>query len=68
MRNWSIVVKKTGRTYGVYGRIAGQPDDLIEGGFFSKAVAETARDNWERECVQNEVEDAERHAGWDPNP
>ena len=65
--NWKVVVKQTGRSFGVYGVVPGQPDELLEGGFFSRAYAEMARDTWERECRQSEVEDAERKAGWDPN-
>lgn len=60
MSNWSIVVKKTGRTFGVFGRVPGKPDDLIEGGFFHRGAAELARNTWERECQKSEFEDADR--------
>ena len=66
--NWSIIVKSTGRTFGVFGRVDGKPDELLEGGFFKRTSAESARKRWERECLKGEVEAAERKAGWDPNP
>jgi hypothetical protein len=66
-KSWSIEVQKQGRGWGVFG-IAGDTQELIEGGFFSRAAAESCRDRWERECLQDEVEKAERAAGWDPNP
>ncbi len=65
--SWSIVVKPTGRTFSIFGMVDGE-EELLEGGFFDPAVAEEARASWERECLQSEVEDAERKAGWDPNP
>lgn len=65
MARWSIEVKKTGRTWGVFGRTTGKPDELLEGGFFGRGAAETARKAWERECLEHEVEQAEREAGWD---
>ncbi len=68
MRNWSIDIKQTGRTFGVFGIVPGKPDELLEGGFFCRAAAEKACAIWERECLQNEVELAERNAGWDPRP
>lgn len=68
MTNWSIVVKPTGRTFGVFGRVPGKPDELLEGGFFGPASANVARARWERECLSDEVACAEQKAGWDPKP
>ena len=68
MNNWEIVVKPQGRTWGVFGRVPDRPDELLEGGFFDRGYAELARESWERQCLQDEVEQAERKAGWDPNP
>jgi len=67
-REWAIVVGQTGRTWSVFGVVRGSSDDLIEGGFFTLDAANEARDRWIAECTQDEVEAAERHAGWDPNP
>lgn len=64
MANWQIVVERTGRTYSVFG-VTANVKDLLEGGFFSRGAAETARNAWERQCLQDEVEAAEKRAGWD---
>ena len=73
MKGYAIEVRKTGRTFGVFGiTFTGDGGELsaelIEGGFFTRPAADACREQWERECVQSEVEDAERRAGWDPNP
>jgi len=65
MGNWKIEVQPTGNTFGVFGIADGQSADLIEGGFLSKSAAEKRAATWTRRCLQSEVEDAERRAGWD---
>lgn len=69
---YTITVRQTsgpasGGRWGVFG-VTAQGAELIEGGFFQRAAADRARARWERECLQSDVEDAERRAGWDPNP
>lgn len=65
--NWDIVVRRTGRTWSVIG-ISGGHATLLEGGFFRRGPAESCRAEWERQCLQEEMERAERKAGWDPHP
>jgi hypothetical protein len=71
---WSIVVERSisGRTWNVVGVATGdgKPEtrEILEGGFFAHAVAEGCRQWWEQQCLQAEAEQAERKAGWDPNP
>jgi len=65
MWKWKLVVKKTGRTWGVFDEVSG---DLVEGGFFRRSAAEQSLRDWEKQLSQETAEDAERAAGWDPNP
>jgi len=61
-----LTVKKMpgSKRFGIYA-----PDGtLLEGGFFYKTNAEEAKENWEKDLLNDEVEKAERAAGWDPNP
>lgn len=66
---WKIEVRGQRRGWGVYGvDLTTGSVTLLEGGFFARAAASRARDEWERECLNDEVAAAERAAGWDPNP
>ncbi len=65
---WKIEVQKQGNRWGVYGISADGKQELIEGGFFERSAANECREELVRDCLQNEVEAAERAAGWDPNP
>lgn len=69
---YSIIVKGIWRgahvTYGVFVAVPGQPDELLQGGYRHPFRAEDARREWERDILNNEVEQAERAAGWDPHP
>jgi hypothetical protein len=55
-----IEVVQNGRTYDVVSAT------VIEGGFFSKSAAEAVAAYWRQELVNDQVEKAERAAGWDP--
>lgn len=69
---WALHVYRNHKsnTFGVYVQPGkdGTAQELIEGGFFTRMAANHARNRWERELLQDEVEKAERKAGWDPNP
>ena len=67
----ALHVHRTGRTWSVFaepGNDGTAQEELVEGGFFDLAAACRARDHWEQELLQDQVEKAERKAGWDPNP
>ena len=62
----NIVVRRQpgSNQWGVYNAPEGETPELIEGGFFDKGAA----DDCARDVLQSCIEDAERKAGWDPNP
>lgn len=76
MSSYTLHVYRTTRnrvgrpTFGVYVQLAadGSAQELLEGGFFTRAAANEARDLWAIDLLNNEVEQAERAAGWDPKP
>ena len=59
-----FLVLRSGRTYGVYVQPGtdGSAQELLEGGFFSKAAASDARDRWEAESVTHPVDISEWEA------
>lgn len=68
--NYTLTVRKApvGRTYGIYVQPDGGAEELLEGGFFSKAAAERSKDEWAKDLLRESVERAERKAGWDSRP
>ena len=69
-RGWAIVAKRhADGSYGIFGIDGCANTELLEDlGPVTREEAHRERDRWEAECVENEVEKAERAAGWDPNP
>jgi hypothetical protein len=71
MSTWRIVVRPKGAWFLVVGvaiREDGTTTEDVLERFQDRERAAAARDRWERDCLTAEVEDAERRAGWDPNP
>jgi hypothetical protein len=58
---YDLIVKRQGNRWGIFDRNTGE---LIEGGFFDRRAAEAVRQDW----LNEQVRQAERKAGWDPNP
>lgn len=63
-----FIVKRTGKTFGIFAKYDDGREELVEGGFFEWSAAVEARDEFEADALRAEVEIAERKAGWDPNP
>lgn len=60
-----LVMRQPGRrTFDVVAVVDGKVQAIIEGGFFSRARAERCK----RAVLAEQARDAERAAGWDPNP
>lgn len=58
-----IVKSATGRQFDIVAVVDGKMV-IVEGGFFSRQSAEHSR----RALFAEQARDAERKAGWDPNP
>lgn len=64
---YDVEVRPQGKRWGVYGVVevdGTRTSQLVEGGFFQRAAAERCA----REYLGAIAEEAERKAGWDPNP